>query len=44
MGQLVLDTDLKGYRVKVIIDSGATGNFILPKIIILLNLGTKVKI
>jgi hypothetical protein len=44
MGQLILDTNLKGYRVKVIIDLGAIGNFILLKIIILFNLGTKVKI
>jgi hypothetical protein len=44
MGQLILDTDFKGYQVKIIVDSGATGNFISLRIIILLNLGTKVKI
>jgi hypothetical protein len=44
MEQLILNTDLKGYQVKAIIDSRAIGNFISPRVIILLNLGTKVKI
>jgi hypothetical protein len=42
-GHLVCDANLKGYAIKVMIDTGATGNFISPRVVRQLNLGTQVK-
>ncbi len=33
MGHLVYDAKLKGYAIKVMIDTGAIGNFILPRVV-----------